>query len=252
MRGEIVFLWLFAVVGYAAGSSAEKAHTGVRPVVECSPHSPRKPVPLHPPRTKICFVKSHENGTDDAPYVLSAIQDCNNGGHVVFEEGITYTIGTALNLTFLQHIDLDIRGNIIFTNDTDYWQANSFKFIFQNATSFWIFGGEDVAIYGGGFINGNGQVWYDLYAENIYILRPVLMGVLGLHDSTISNLNLRFSPQYYHFVANSTNVVFDNVSIAGGSVSKNIAKNTDGWDTYRSSDITIQNSVVNNGDGVWT
>lgn len=75
------------------------------------------------------------------------------------------------------------------------------------------------------------------------------MGVIGLHNSTISDLVLRYSPQYYHFVANSSNVVFDNINISGGSVSKNPAKNTDGWDTYRSSDITIQNSVINNGDG---
>lgn len=78
------------------------------------------------------------------------------------------------------------------------------------------------------------------------------MGVVGLHDSTISNLVLRYSPQYYHFVANSTNVVFDNINIAGGSNNPSVpAKNTDGWDTYRSSDITIQNSVVNNGDGTF-
>jgi galacturan 1,4-alpha-galacturonidase len=78
------------------------------------------------------------------------------------------------------------------------------------------------------------------------------MGVVGLHDSTISNLVLRYSPEYYHFVANSTNVVFDNINIAGGSTNASVvAKNTDGWDTYRSSDITIQNSVVNNGDGAY-
>jgi galacturan 1,4-alpha-galacturonidase len=78
------------------------------------------------------------------------------------------------------------------------------------------------------------------------------MGINGLHDSTITNLNLRYSPEYYHFVGNSTNVIFDNINIAGGSVSKNVAKNTDGWDTYRSSDLTIQNSHVNNGDGELT
>jgi galacturan 1,4-alpha-galacturonidase len=92
-------------------------------------------------------------------------------------------------------------------------------------------------------------VWYDLYAANIYTLRPVLMGINGLHDSTIANLNLRYSPQYYHFVANSTNVIFDKINISGESVSENVAKNTDGWDTYRSSDLTIQNCYVNNGDG---
>ena len=116
-------------------------------------------------------------------------------------------------------------------------------------TSFFKLGGTDVNIYGGGTLDGNGQVWYDLYASNIYTLRPVLIGIDGLHDSIISNLALRYSPEYYHFVANSTNVVFDNLNLAGGSKSANLAKNTDGWDTYRSSDITIQNCVVNNGDG---
>lgn len=49
-------------------------------------------------------------------------------------------------------------------------------------------------------------------------------------------------------MANSTNVVFDSLDISGYSFSKNDAKNTDGWDVYRSSNIAIQNSVVNNGD----
>jgi galacturan 1,4-alpha-galacturonidase len=143
----------------------------------------------------------------------------------------------------------DFQSNVKFTNDTSYWQANSFRFGFQNVTSFFKLGGNDVQIYGGGTVDGNGQVWYDLYASNIYALRPVLFGIDGLHDSSISNLVLRYSPQYYFFVANSTNVVFDGLNIAGGSKSANPAKNTDGWDTYRSSDITIQNSIVNNGDG---
>jgi galacturan 1,4-alpha-galacturonidase len=163
---------------------------------------------------------------------------------------------------------LDIQGYVLFSNDTAYWQANSFHFVFQNVTSFFKLGGEDVNIYGGGTLDGNGQIWYDLYASNIYTLRPVLIGIDGLHNSIISDLVLRYSPEYYHFVANSTNVVFDNINIAGASKSANIAKNTDGqsqsirnssngvllttllgWDTYRSSDIVIQNSVINNGDG---
>jgi galacturan 1,4-alpha-galacturonidase len=65
----------------------------------------------------------------------------------------------------------------------------------------------------------------------------------------LANLNLRYSPQYYHFVANASNVVFDNISILGASKDSNVAKNTDGWDTYRSSDVLIQQSVINNGDG---
>ena len=43
----------------------------------------------------------------------------------------------------------DIQGHIQFSNDTEYWQNNSFDFLFQNVTSFFKLGGEDVWIYGG-------------------------------------------------------------------------------------------------------
>jgi galacturan 1,4-alpha-galacturonidase len=163
----------------------------------------------------------------------------------------------------------DIQGEILFSNDTTYWQANGFPFIFQNVTSFFKLGGDDVFIYGGkseiklhslpwramlistgGTLNGNGQVWYEAYAANIYTQRPVLIGIDGLSNSIITDLVLRYSPEYYHFVANASNVVFNNINIAGGSTDPNVtAKNTDGWDTYRSDSVTIQNSVINNGDG---
>jgi galacturan 1,4-alpha-galacturonidase len=52
------------------------------------------------------------------------------------------------------------------------------------------------------------------------------MGVIGLKGGTIRDLKLRFSPQYYHFVANSSDVVFDNIDISGASTSNNVAKNT--------------------------
>jgi galacturan 1,4-alpha-galacturonidase len=52
-------------------------------------------------------VQSHNDGvTDDSAYILDALHDCNNGGHVVFREGIKYLIGTALDLTWLNHIDI--------------------------------------------------------------------------------------------------------------------------------------------------
>jgi len=116
-----------------------------------------------------------------------------------------------------------------FTNDTDYWQAHSFKQIYQNATTFFQLGGEDVNVYGGGTLDGNGQVWYDLYAQDALILRPILFGVIGLNGGTIGPLKLRYSLQWYQFVANSSNVVFDGLDISGYSTSKHEAKNTDGW-----------------------
>lgn len=52
------------------------------------------------------MVKANGNGKDDSKNILSAIKSCNNGGHVVFPKDKNYTIGTALDLTFLKHIDL--------------------------------------------------------------------------------------------------------------------------------------------------
>lgn len=83
-------------------------------------------------------------------------------------------------------------------------------------------------VYGGGTLDGNGQVWYDLYAKDIYTLRPILFGTIGLKGGSISDLNLRYSPQWYNFVANSSDVVFSGLTISGGSTSSNVAKNTDG------------------------
>ena len=78
-----------------------------RPLVTPYPHTPERNPKVSPPRNQTCFVNSHNDGvTDDAPYILEAIQTCNNGGHVVFTQNATYIWGTALDLTFLSHIDL--------------------------------------------------------------------------------------------------------------------------------------------------
>ena len=70
-------------------------------------YHPSRPYPSSLERNKECYVKSHNDGkTDDSPYILQAIHACDHGGHVVFPKGIHYIIGTALNLTFLSHIDI--------------------------------------------------------------------------------------------------------------------------------------------------
>ncbi|CAG8321155.1 unnamed protein product [Penicillium nalgiovense] len=214
----------------------------------CQPNRPFKPLPGSQARTRTCHVANIGDGRDDSANVLAALKQCNNGGKVVFDADKTYTIAKALDMTFLKHVDLEIQGVVKFSDDTDYWQENSFKQIFQNATTFFEIGGEDVNVYGEGTLDGNGQVWYDLYAEDPLILRPILVGIVGLNGGTIGPLNLRYSPQWYQFVANSSNILFDGINISGYSSSENTAKNTDGWDLYRSTNVVIQNSVINNGD----
>jgi galacturan 1,4-alpha-galacturonidase len=71
-----------------------------------TPKPPFRPLPASPSRSKTCHVKTNGDGTDDSDYILSALKKCNNGGKVVFDEDKEYTIGTALDMTFLKHVDL--------------------------------------------------------------------------------------------------------------------------------------------------
>ena len=103
-------------------------HASHRPTVQCSPHSPANPPPPSPPRSgKICYVQSYNDSvTDDSPYILDAINSCNNGGHVVFSEGQQYIIGTALDLTFLKNIDLGTCSHFILSRIVLlYWSRAS-------------------------------------------------------------------------------------------------------------------------------
>lgn len=62
-------------------------------------------MPASTPRTKECAVKGGSGG-DDSANVLDAIKQCNDGGRVIFAKGAKYTIGKALDLSKLSHIDL--------------------------------------------------------------------------------------------------------------------------------------------------
>lgn len=87
----------------------QNSEPSTRPIYPIKPHQPTKGLPSSPPRHKICNVPSQGNGKDDSQYILDSIHACNNGGHVVFNKDSKYTIGTALDLTFLKHIDLGMR-----------------------------------------------------------------------------------------------------------------------------------------------
>jgi len=77
-----------------------------RPQIIPSPKNPRVPIPDPPRRTRTCVVETYGDGSDDSDHILSAYRACNDGGHVVFSHGVTYTIGTAMDWTFLKHIDI--------------------------------------------------------------------------------------------------------------------------------------------------
>lgn len=167
---------------------------------------------------------------------------------MIFLQQSEYIIGAPLDLSNLSHVDVDIQGGITFSNDTDFWQENAFKFDFQDARSFFLLGGEDVNVYGGGALEGNGQPWWDLFYTNKTVKRPILFATVGLHGGSVSDLSLNNSPFWTNIVANSSDVVFTDIKIRAISHTFSFEKNTDGWDIIQSDNIVIQNSTVTNGD----
>lgn len=57
-----------------------------------------------------CTVLAHGNETDDTPQILSAFQECNNGGTVVFPEDQNYWIATKLN-PVVEDVTVEWRGS---------------------------------------------------------------------------------------------------------------------------------------------
>ena len=116
---------------------------------------------------------------DDAPAFLKAAAD-PSCATVAIPAGTTLSIHTKMNMTGLsnKHIvspcvplqlfsDLkrvarqNLQGTVKFNPDLDYWTDNAFPFSFQDQTAFWLLGGTNLQLDGGGTLDGSGQAWYD-------------------------------------------------------------------------------------------
>ncbi|ESZ97939.1 Polygalacturonase 1 [Sclerotinia borealis F-4128] len=250
------------------------------PEIIISPLQPSKPhlttTTLSTPRNRNCHVSSLGSGFDDSAALLSAIKSCNHGGVVQLNETI-YKISTPLNLQSLQSIDFNISGTIQFSPNITYWTANSFKYVFQNSSAFWQWGGNDINWYGGGTIDGNGQSWWDAFAKDSTLARPILFVMNGLNGGSMSGLKMRSPPNWFNFITGSEDVLISGMTLTAVTNNLNPVKNSgeflpyssiystelpmlnkqnkqnrqiskDGWDTYLSSHITIQNSTILNTD----
>lgn len=239
---------LVAVVALALGLAQGRDFTP-RPDIQPGPKQPYKAFPVSSPRTKTCFVKpSCTAGRDDSAKILKAFQDCNNGGTVVLDK--EYTICEALDLRFLKNIDIALTGTVKFCDKVHEWQPKLLRFPFQDQGSWWIWGGEDINLYGAGtgVVDGNGQTWYNEYAANSSLLRPLLFATDGWHGGSMTGLKMRMSPQWHNIIANSSDILVSDIDIYSRSATHNEAKNLDGWDTYRSDNIVIQNSHIEHDD----
>lgn len=100
---------LTQAIGLALSFSAAAEANDKSRSESCHPHQPLHPLPHTQERHRTCHVPSNGDGTDDSAHILSTLKKCNNGGKIIFDAGKTYTVGKAMDMTFLKHVDLGTR-----------------------------------------------------------------------------------------------------------------------------------------------
>ncbi|KAF9243220.1 glycoside hydrolase family 28 protein [Melanogaster broomeanus] len=185
------------------------------------------------------------SGGDDGPIFVEAVQRC---AVVTVPPETTLSVASAMNMSGLNDMIIDLQGTVKFTDNMTYWINNGLPFAFQDQITFWVIGGENIELSGGGTIDGSGQVWYDAFATNATLLRPILLTLYQAKNVVIEDITMINGPEWINFVNEGQNILYNRITINATSNSSNPAKNTDGWDTYRSDSVTILNSNINNGD----
>ncbi|KAG6372109.1 glycoside hydrolase family 28 protein [Boletus reticuloceps] len=201
-----------------------------------------------------CKVIPIGGGQDDGPNIIDAFDTCKSGGTIVLDK--YYVVNTVLVITGLQDVSIELSGVVQYTPNIAYWSPNSYYLEFQNATTFWFLSGNNIHLYGGGTLDANGQVWWDYPNKTVgtaggsstLFARPVPLTVGNASNVLIEDLTQIGSPFWNNFVYQSTNVTYRWMNISSTSYSSNPAANSDGWDIYRSSYITIEDSTIHNDD----
>ncbi|GJE94846.1 glycoside hydrolase family 28 protein [Phanerochaete sordida] len=203
-----------------------------------------------------CKVPHLGGGGDDGPAINAAFERCAKNGKVVLDQ--YYSVDTLLFTTGLDDVEIELSGTLQYTPDIAKWSPQSYFLTYQNATTFWFLSGNNIHLYGGGTIDGNGQVWWDAFAANPNagtaggssrtFARPIPLTVGNSTNVVVEDITEIGSPFWNNFVYQSSNVTYSNITINTVSYSSSPTANSDGWDIYRSDGVTITNSWINNDD----
>ncbi|KAG8164419.1 hypothetical protein KVR01_006337 [Diaporthe batatas] len=204
-------------------------------------------------QAKTCTVKAGgSNATDDAPAILEAFRECGQDATVVFEPA-TYHINSVMNVTWLRNVKIDLQGTLSWGTDISYWLNNSLPVGYQNQSTAFILGGDGITLdgHGHGTFDGNGDDWYRFIRQqpntSNYPGRPHAITFNGLTNSVIRGVRFLRSQMWTMSIIHSHNNTLDSIFInnTGNTVQ---SSNTDGADTFYSSNIRFNNWTVYNGD----
>ncbi|KAJ3759199.1 pectin lyase fold/virulence factor [Lentinula raphanica] len=214
-------------------------------------------------KPNVCIVEPAPKGHDSAPAIIDAFERCGrhnsvkSRGKVIFTN-TTYTVSSVMNTTGLSNLDIDLQGTLSWNNsDLGYWLSNSLPVGYQNMSSAWLFGGEDIRWdgHGHGTLNGNGQVWYDFNnGTSNYPGRPHQITITGTRDSVFEGIRFIQSQMWTMTVIHSENILLENIYVNntdtehGPGFNYSLIVNTDGADTVYANNITFRGWTVENGD----
>lgn len=177
------------------------------------------------------------NGSkDNTTNIQNAITAASSaGGGIVEIPAGTFLCGP---LTLPSSIDLQVDSNALLQMlPYGAWPGASNQFIYTKNT-------HDIAISGGGTIDGQGLAWWEAYTNNNSLSRPLLAQLyscdrLFIHDVTLQN------PPYHHcgIRDNGGNITISNLTERAPSTSPN----TDGID-FVGTNCLIENCNISVGD----
>ncbi|KAH7097601.1 pectin lyase fold/virulence factor [Auriculariales sp. MPI-PUGE-AT-0066] len=200
---------------------------------------------------KVCPVIPDPDGGDDAPAIVQAFADCNNGGLVELSN-TTYNIKTVMNTTELCDVIVDLKGTLLWdASDLPYWLNNSIPVGYQNQSTVWMFGGDRIVFEGHGYgtLDGNGDTWYSFVrGQSNYPGRPMAITPWKLTNSVFHGVRLVQSQMWTMAIMHSKNVLMRDIYVNSTSHSSQPARNTDGADSLFSDRIWFDKWTVDNGD----
>ncbi|KAJ7054496.1 exo-polygalacturonase [Mycena amicta] len=180
---------------------------------------------------------------DDSPAIVEAFE-----AYSILNE--TYWIEKVMNTTGLNDAVIDLQGTLLWSADNiTYWLNNSLPIGFQNQTSAWFLGGNNIVFDGHGYgtLDGNGQIWYD-FTKGVSNLhgRPHALTIRETHNSTFTGIRFVQSQMWTMTVINSSFVNLTDIFVS--SRSNDSQQTQTAADTLDSHHITFSRWEVHNGD----
>ena len=182
--------------------------------------------------------------------IIQAFNNCSSNAKVVFDN-TTYHIDSVMNITGLSNVEVDLQGTLLWSTDIDYWLNHSMPVGYQNQSTAFIFGGDNIYFHGNGYgtFDGNGQTWYDFIGNaSNYPLRPHQITWNGLTNSVIEGVRFVQSQMWTMTLIHSENVLLQDIYVNSTNLKGGPDQNTDGADTIYANNITFVRWSVTNGD----